>query len=112
MSFISIFGSIFVKFIKLHMIEYSQETIDNAKTLKCRFTLIILRNQCKHYIMNCINDSDPIQWWLLTKELDDLLTFYDNNGKLNEKFLLKLSDIKLVENIILVTRLIKLIKIC
>ena len=93
------------------MIEYSQETIDNAKVLKCRFVLIKLRNQCKNYIMTCISGDDPIKWWYLTKELDDLLTFYDNGGSLNEDFLLKISNIKLVENTILVERLIKLIKI-
>jgi len=95
------------------MIEYSQKDIEQGKILKNRFTLLKLREHCASMSAKefSININNWIQWRSLNKELDNLLDYYDNGGKINEDLLIKLNDKKLENNLITVKRLVKLIRI-
>ncbi len=97
------------------MIEYSQKVIEGARMMKCRFTLLQLRDQCRsHYGFtiypldtNAVIDGD--KWYDLHTQIIKLLNSYDNGCKLNEDFLIKLYNIKVSNNPMVVSRLIKLI---
>jgi len=53
-----------------------------------------------------------MELYYVKKDIEYLLNYYDNGGKLNEDFLITLYDVKKFSyNIIILKRLIKLIKI-
>ena len=99
------------------MIDYSDKDTENARMLKCRFVLINFMNQSQDYINEYykitpkISADDIFDWIQIKREFKILLKYYDDGNKINEEFLLSLTNIKLTNNTILMNRLIKLIKI-
>lgn len=97
------------------MIEYSDRVMKTARNLRIRFSIVKMRDQCNSKIENFLYNhtpySDIFEWVGLKKEFENLLKYYDNNGEINEEFVIKLYDIKFNDNILAIKRLIKLIKI-
>lgn len=95
--------------------KYSPETLHRARNLKIRFSLVKMRDQCNSKIENFHHSHKPytdiFDWVELKKNFDYLLKYYDNNGELNEEFIIQLYNIKFNDNILAIRRLIKLIKI-
>jgi len=94
------------------MIKIDEKDIKHARVLMCRNTLLKLKEQCDLFMYKRdIYMIDFHKWFMIKKDLDYLLNYYDNGGEINEEFCLSLYDIKIVDNTIIVRRLIKLIKI-
>lgn len=97
--------------------KHSQKDLELARTYKLRFTLLKLIDQCRR--LGCDGKffhpkNDTLEWYILGRKFEMILSFYDKGGKLNEDFLLTLYDIKLSDNLIkkpiLAERLLKLIR--
>jgi len=97
------------------MINYSQFDIEYSKTLKCRNTLLRLSFHCSsgEKIAPAGKKFEYLlHFYDIRMDIEYLLKFYDNGGKLNENFLIELYDVKkFSHNPIILKRLIKLIKI-
>lgn len=68
------------------MIEYSKEDIENAKRLKYRFEIYNLIDFCRSTKIGYVKETDywrASEWRKLEKEIQELLSLYDNNEKLN-----------------------------
>ena len=89
------------------------EVEKKARMLTCRFSLLKLIVQCNKHSQEefSISIDSWLKWHELKKEFKKLLEDYDNGCKLNEELLIKIYDMKLTNNPIIVKRLIKLIRI-
>ena len=101
------------------MVKYNQEDIEKSAFLTIRFIIVKLIYKCKSNANRCIDAGYGVKvfmWILLKKEFEALLTYFDDDNKINEEYLIKLynniyeSDITEI-NLVLMRRIIKLIEI-
>jgi len=95
------------------MIKSKKEDIDHANILKNRNSIIKFRNMCKSKLYPYSQGYElDFKWLDLYHEFENLLFDYDHDVKLNEVILISMYDInKISNNVIIITRLVKLIRI-